>query len=86
MEYYVVLDNGDTIRIRSTIVRGREMDFTVQYEPFVDGAFRPAAGYDSAHGRAHRDTLDWNERPVAKDWLPEDMDLNQAFTYADNHH
>ena len=86
LEYFIILDNGDAIRVRRTIERGRVLDFTVQYEPYVEGKFRPAERYDSAHGQAHRDTLDWDGQEVAKTWLPRDMDLNEAFTYADNHH
>ena len=39
--------------------------------------------YDSAHGRPHRDMLDWAGRVVAKDWLPEERSLNEAFTFAE---
>jgi hypothetical protein len=76
---------GDAIRFRWTSERGRIVAFTVQFEVLIEGRYRPAARYDSAHGRAHRDTLDWNGRPIRglKHWLPESMNFNDALTFAE---
>ena len=38
---------------------------------------------DSAHGRAYRDTLDWNGDTVDKFWLPEGIGANEALTVAE---
>ncbi len=81
-----VTRTGDAIRVRATIERGQVVAFTVQLEVFVAGRFRPAERYDSAHGWAHRDTLDWFGRGIAKTWLPPEMSLNEAFTHAENDH
>jgi len=83
--YVIDLQEGGYIRIRRTSVRGKIIAFTAQYESFIEGEFRPAVRYDTAHGRAHRDTLDWNGRPIRgpKEWLPESMDFNEAFTFAE---
>ena len=83
--YDIELEEGGFIRIRRTSIRGRIIAFTAQYEPLIEGRFRPAVRYDTAHGRAHRDTLDWNGRPIRslKKWLPESMDFIEAFTFAE---
>ena len=84
-EYEINLDEGGVIRVRRSSIRGRIIAFTVQYEPLVEGRFLPAVRYDTAHGRAHRDTLDWRGRPIPslKEWLPASMDFNEAFTFAE---
>jgi hypothetical protein len=38
--------------------------------------------YDTAHGQAHRDTLDWEGVVVAKDWLPAASDYGDAMNDA----
>lgn len=60
-DYFIPLPGtADSIRVRRTTERGQTLAFTVQYEPWVDGAHRPAVRYDTAHGFAHRDILDWD--------------------------
>ena len=83
--HVIDVDEGGIIRVRFTIERGRIIAFTAQYEPFIEGRLRPAVRYVTAHGRAHRDTLDWRGRsiPGLKEWLPELMDFNDAFTFAE---
>jgi hypothetical protein len=75
---------GDAIRVRVTIDRGQVLAFTVQLEVFVDGQFRPAERYDSAHGQAHRDTLNWSGQTITKTRLPPTISMNDAFTHAEN--
>jgi hypothetical protein len=60
--------------------RKRVTAFTVQYEAWVGERWRPVARYDSAHGRAHLDVLDWDGRVVEKHWLPEGTDYGAALT------
>ncbi|MBA2278267.1 MAG: hypothetical protein H0W06_10945 [Chloroflexia bacterium] len=84
-QYDIDLGEGGFIRVRRTNIRDKIIAFTAQYEPFVEGWFRPAVRYDTAHGRAHRDTLDWDGRPIRglKEWLPVSMNFNEAFTFAE---
>ena len=42
--------------------------YTVRYEAWIEGRAYPVVRYDSAHGRAHRDTLDWTGEIVDKAW------------------
>ena len=51
---------GDVIRIRFVRDRRRAVRFTVQYEALVDEVGAPIVRYDTAHGFAHRDVLDWD--------------------------
>jgi len=51
---------GDVLRIRFVKDRGKVIRFTVQYEALVDEVGVPIVRYDTAHGAAHRDMLDWD--------------------------
>lgn len=72
-----------TIRVRFDLDRGRVVAFAAQLEVLVGDDWLPAVRYDSAHERPHRDTLGWDGRTVAKDWLPAGIDPNAALTHAD---
>lgn len=72
---------GDQIRVRFTTRRDRVTVYTAQFEALIEGAYRPAVRYDSAHGRPHCDVLDWDGETVEKVWLP-DEELAQALTNA----
>ena len=63
-------DNRLRMRIRLEPGRG-VVRFSVQYEArFGDGErFRAVVRWDSAHGRAHRDTLDPAGNVARKDWI-----------------
>lgn len=62
-------NESDFIRVYMRAERGRVVRFTVQYEAIVGKETYPVVRYDSAHGAAHRDTLDCAGRVVAKDWI-----------------
>ena len=61
---------GDVYRVRIRAERGRVTRFTVQFEVRIEDRFYPAIRYDTAHGRPHRDTLDWHGTVIDKVWLP----------------
>ena len=54
--------------------------FTVQDEALISGKTLPVIRHDSAHGAAHRDTLDRAGRVVAEDWI---VDKNFAEVVTD---
>ena len=83
-EHFRDLPNGDTIRVRFNLDRGRVTEFTAQLECWIEGRWRPAVRYDSAHGRPHRDTLGWDGSVIAKDWMPATLFLDRALTDAEN--
>ena len=73
--------SGDSIRVR-ILAQGKEvLDFTVQYESFIDGEHRPVVRYD-CHLGPHRDTLDWNGETIIKDYMPIGISYNQALQEA----
>ena len=82
-QFFRVLPNGDAVRVRITTERGRVLAFTAQLEVWVEGTYRPAERYDSAHGQAHRDTLDWEGRVIDKLWLAPGMSFEEALTLAE---
>jgi hypothetical protein len=65
---------GDALRVRLTTERGVVVDFTVQYEAWIDGVHRPVVRYDTAHGTAHRDLLGPEGDVIAKRWMPGPFD------------
>lgn len=77
---------GDTVRVRHTTERGWVLAFTVQYEAWIDEQYRLVVRYDTsntAHGRAHRDVLDWSGETVEQVWLPVDQTFNDALIEAE---
>lgn len=70
------------LRVRFARERGRLVAFTVQGEVYDGEWWRPVVRYDTAHGRPHRDLLDWDGRVIAKDWMPEGTPLDEAMTQA----
>ena len=69
--------SGDGIRVR-IVTEGRTvLDFTVQYEAYIEGEYRPVVRYD-CHLGPHRDTLDWSGRTIHKHWMPKGISYNQA--------
>lgn len=62
-------DEEDFLRVRLQVERGRVSRFTVQYETVINGQTYPVVRYDSAHGEAHRDTIDSGGNVIAKDWF-----------------
>lgn len=79
-----ILGTPDTIRVRFTTERDRVLAFTVQFEPWIEVAYRPAVRIDSQHERPHRDILGWDGSTVRKDWDWEgaDLPLNDALDQA----
>jgi len=76
--------SGDRARVRFLMERGRVRRFTVQYETWIEGQFRPVVRFDNADGVPHRDVLGWDETTVQKDWDWEGaaLDPGQALNLA----
>lgn len=58
--FAVLNDFGDVMRVSFAKDSGRIVRFSVQYEAMVAGKLKPVVRYDTAHGFAHRDLLDWD--------------------------
>ncbi len=74
--------DGDAVRVRFARTSGQVTWFVVQYEIYVDDRWHPVVRYDSAHGRPHRDELDWEGHVVEKQWFPAGISNAAAFTIA----
>ena len=56
--------------------------FVVKLEALIDGEYHEVVRFDGAHGRPHRDTLDWYGKVIHKQWAPIGTTNNQALTNA----
>jgi hypothetical protein len=77
------LASGETVRLAFDLDHGQVTSFLVQLECWIEGRWRPVVRYDTAHGQAHRDLLDWSGHAVEKVWLPPELDFNSALTLAE---
>ncbi len=78
----ITLSAQDSIRVEF-VTEGRQViSFVAQYETVIDGERKPVVRYDSAHGKGHRDVLDWNGHTVGKDWLAQGDDFAAGLTFA----
>jgi hypothetical protein len=82
-EFTRSLASGDTVRLAFDLDHGKVTDVLVQLECWIEGRWRPVVRYDTAHGQAHRDLLDWSGQVVEKAWLPVEMDLKKALALAE---
>lgn len=73
---------GDMLRVRIRAERGDVVRYTVQWEAWIEDRVYPVMRYDTAHGRAHRDTLDWHGEVVDKRWDDPDIGLDLALKNA----
>ncbi len=55
--YVYLLTLHDRKRHEHVTEQGRVIRFTVQYETFVEGEWRPVIRYDTAHGFPHVDRM-----------------------------
>ena len=80
-EFFIILPDGATIRVRLYKERGRILYFVVQLEAYLDDDWTPISRYDTAHGFVHRDDL----RPEGgqiKSPLMSFRDYEEALNYA----
>jgi len=69
--YRADLGSGvDFIRVRIQVERGEVIRYTAQQEADVGDQTLAMLRYDSAHGRPHRDLLDWCGAVIEKRWVP----------------
>ncbi|MFH1563473.1 MAG: hypothetical protein ABIF11_08710 [Nitrospirota bacterium] len=55
--FLVYLTSDDRIRHYHFSVKGKVIEFVVQYEVFIHGKWHPVMRYDTAHGFAHLDRI-----------------------------
>ncbi|HET8524990.1 MAG TPA: hypothetical protein VFL82_17285 [Thermomicrobiales bacterium] len=79
LDYFTRINSiHDPVRVRCVIDAGAVRQFTIQYEPWIEGKFRPVVRFDNAHGTPHRDVLDWDGNTITKDWDWEGVALDDG--------
>lgn len=74
-------DGQNRYRHRHILEQDTIVEFTIQYEAWLDGKWYPIVRYDTAHGFAHRDLMrvDGSETKLTfSDW-----DYAQVLTYGE---
>ncbi len=79
-EYDMELTDNDVIKVRFDRVGKAVVDFAVQYLAFIQERWHPIVRMDTAHDKAHQDTLYPDGTKVTTD-LPT-QDYNKAFTWS----
>lgn len=72
---------GDIVRVALVRDGKRVVAFVVQYEAWLDETHRPVVRFDTAHGFAHRDILDWQGQTIRWERMP-DVNYATALTRA----
>lgn len=81
-EYVVPLGPGSRYRHYHVSDEGRIIEFRVQYELYVRRRWYPVVRYDTAHGFAHRDLMDFNGVKSKTPLFT--SDYNEALTFAES--
>ncbi|MBI4826720.1 MAG: hypothetical protein HY807_09940 [Nitrospirae bacterium] len=79
--YIFMLTDTDRKRHEHITEHGKVTGFAVQYEIFIENQWMPVVRYDTAHGLAHKDLLNF-DGSKEKIFLGE-ADFNEALTLAD---
>jgi len=79
--YSYLLTLDDRKRHEHVTEQGRVTRFIVQYETFIEGAWRPVIRYDTAHGFPHMDRIRADGAVEKVPLLT--RDLGEALTFAD---
>ena len=81
IEYILRIGPSDRYRHLHIQEKGKIVFFRIQYETIINEVWYPLARYDTAHGFAHRDLMDFkgnvDKTPLFK------QDYNDALTFAE---
>ena len=62
LEFVIPFSLQDRYRHYHLSARGQVIEFSIQFETFINGEWLPVVRYDTSHGFAHRDLLDIKRR------------------------
>ena len=82
IEFVLPFSQKDRYRHYHLRIKGQIVDFSVQYETFINGKWLPVVRYDTSHGFVHRDLL--NMRHEKRKTPLFITDRNDALTFAEN--
>lgn len=82
VEFIIPLSHEDRYRHYHLRIKGEIIDFAVQYETFFNGKWFPVVRYDTSHGFAHRDIINFKaEKRKTPLFITNN---NDALTFAEN--
>jgi len=82
IEFLIPFTRRDRYRHYHLRIKGQVIDFSVQYETFLNGEWFPVVRYDTSHGFAHRDLM--NIKGQKRKTPLFTADKNDALTFAEN--
>lgn len=82
VEFVIPFSLEDRYRHFHYRVKGKVIDFTVQYETLIKETWFPVVRYDSSHGFAHRDLINKDGKKRKTPLFI--TDKNEALTFAEN--
>jgi hypothetical protein len=82
LEFVIPFSSQDRYRHYHLSVKGQVIEFSVQFETFINGEWFPVVRYDTSHGFAHRDLLDIKGQKRKAPLFT--TDNNDALTFAEN--
>ncbi len=77
----LTLDGRNRYRHYHGLDKKRIVEFSIQYEAYIDGRWHPIVRYDSAHGLAHRDLLHPTGRKTKTSF--QNWDYSQVLTFGE---
>jgi len=82
IEFVLPFSQNDRYRHYHVRVKGQIIEFSVQYETFINGKWFPVVRYDTSHGFVHRDLLNIKHEQRKTPLFI--TDRNDALTFAEN--
>ena len=82
LEFVIPFSPEDRYRHHHFIIKGQIIEFSIQFETFLDGVWYPVVRYDTAHGFTHRDLLDYKGNKKKTPLFI--TNKNDALTFAEN--
>ncbi|MBT9439652.1 MAG: hypothetical protein GAS50_10760 [Desulfobacterales bacterium] len=82
VEFVIPFGLEDRYRHYHLRIKGHIIDFSLQYETFIDGEWLPVVRYDTSHGFAHRDLI--NIKGQKRKTPLFITDKNDALTFAES--
>ena len=82
VKFVIPFSQEDRYRHYHLRIRGQVIDFTVQYETFINGKWFHVVRYDTSHGFAHRDLFDIKGKKRKTPLFI--IDRSDALTFAEN--
>ncbi len=81
IEYIIYLTIEDRVRHKHVMTKGKILEFTIQYETFINEKWYPVVRYDTFHGFPHKDVMRPNGTQIKTQLFI--FDYNNALTFAE---